>query len=106
MHYTMPLCTMLVPTLSLKDNDDMMSTAMDEALDNYDKDNDANLEERVSQKENSLSEKKPRTYDEIVKMSEYFRAFPKQCRKGYESDRLRYRVRQKTSLLLKTFGCA
>ena len=54
-----------------------------------DKDNDhaTTLEETAPQKEiqesNNSSKKlgKPRQFDEIVKMSEYFSAFPKQCRK-------------------------
>ena len=82
-----------------------MGTALAEALSSSDKPQDQkaivpNLEETVPvvQKENqefSNSEQKlskPRSFDEILKISEYFSAFPKQCRRGYESDKLKYKL--------------
>ena len=81
-----------------------IGTALAEALSNSDKPKDQDidrattLEETTPQKENqetnNSSKKlgKPRQFDEIVKMSEYFSAFPKQCRKGYESDKLKYKL--------------
>ena len=80
-----------------------MGTALAEALNSSDKPQDQkaivpNLEETVVQKENQESSKsdenlaKPRSFDEIFKISEYFSAFPKQCRRGYESDKLKYKL--------------
>ena len=81
-----------------------MSAALDEALNNSDKSQDQdkdiapNLEETIiqekKQESNHPSDKlaKPPSFDDIIKMSEYFSAFPKQCRRGYESDKLKYKL--------------
>ena len=84
-----------------KQNQDM-SAALDEALNNSDKSQDKdigpNLEETIiqtkKQESNTPSDKlaKHPSFDDIIKMSEYFSAFPKQCRRGYESDKLKYKL--------------
>ena len=40
--------------------------------------------------ENDTDPRQAKTFEEIKKTSEYFQSFPKQLRKGYESDKLRY----------------
>ena len=81
---------------------DNMGTALEEALNNSDKFQDqdisSNLEENIiptkNQESNSSGDKlaKPPSFDEIIKMSKYFRTFPKQCRRGYQSDKLKYKL--------------
>ena len=79
-----------------------MGTALDEALNKSDKSQDqdmgSNLEETIIQTKNQecddSSDKKlpkPPSFDDIIK-NPYFKTFPKQCRRGYESDKLKYKL--------------